>query len=260
MAGVLIVSQGAAFMADSLGSSLAKEGIEVFSCEPVTYEIKKNIDNADVVILYAWENIAEDPFMLEFIKNICEDEFKYLCVVGYQNELSEIEKSIPLSLITFEFTRPFDIKEFTDSISSIALGRMAQSGAAGAEQKYILLCNNDILFIKKMRETLTPKYKFSAVRSGGQALSYISNRIADLIIYDFDMPVSSNPQIMQTIVSEAKTAKIPIVFLTGKTDKESIMKVMYMKPDGYMLKTMSPAEISSSVDNFFSTGQWRQKK
>ena len=46
-------------------------------------------------------------------------------------------------------------------------------------------------------------------------------------------------------------ADIPVIFLTSKGDRESVMQVMMLKPDGYLLKTLPPEEIRQSVDNFF---------
>ena len=47
--------------------------------------------------------------------------------------------------------------------------------------------------------------------------------------------------------------RIMIIFLTGKSDRESIMNVMRLKPQGYLLKTMSRKEIIASIDDFLKT-------
>ena len=39
------------------------------------------------------------------------------------------------------------------------------------------------------------------------------------------------------------TKNIPVMFLTGKGDKESIMKVLSLKPAGYLLKTIERAKL-----------------
>ena len=36
-----------------------------------------------------------------------------------------------------------------------------------------------------------------------------------------------------------------------KNDKESIMKVLELKPEGYLLKSMEPQKIIQAVDAFF---------
>ena len=79
----------------------------------------------------------------------------------------------------------------------------------------------------------------------------------DLILLDYDMPITPGPQVMEMIRSEHSAAEIPIIFLTGKSDKESVMTVMALKPQGYLLKTMSKEEIVEAVDHFFETKKWK---
>jgi DNA-binding NarL/FixJ family response regulator len=53
------------------------------------------------------------------------------------------------------------------------------------------------------------------------------------------------------IHAEPTTRNIPVIFLTAKDDIESVTKVLALKPAGYLLKTMKPMEIVSSIDSFF---------
>ncbi len=41
------------------------------------------------------------------------------------------------------------------------------------------------------------------------------------------------------------------MFLTVKSDKESVMQVIDLKPEKYLLKTMPPAELIANIDEFF---------
>lgn len=74
------------------------------------------------------------------------------------------------------------------------------------------------------------------------------------------MPITPGSQIMEMIRSEPASARIPIIFLTGKNDRETVMKVMQLKPDGYLLKSMSHEEIIAAIDNFFETNKWKNMK
>ena len=73
----------------------------------------------------------------------------------------------------------------------------------------------------------------------------------DLVLLDYEMPVVDGRQVLEMIRSEPDFASIPVIFLTSKNDKESIMKVLELKPEGYLLKTMKPSDIVRSVDEFF---------
>lgn len=77
-----------------------------------------------------------------------------------------------------------------------------------------------------------------------------SNR-PDLILLDYEMPVVDGSQVLEMIRSDPEFSDMPIIFLTGKSDKESVQKVMALKPDGYLLKTMPPEQIRQTIADFF---------
>lgn len=48
-----------------------------------------------------------------------------------------------------------------------------------------------------------------------------------------------------------KFEDIPVIFLTGRRDPESMIKVMPLKPAGYLIKSSKPADIKKEIDTFF---------
>ena len=51
--------------------------------------------------------------------------------------------------------------------------------------------------------------------------------------------------------SDVETADLPVMFLTGKSDKESIMNVLALKPAGYQLKSNSKDQLLLNIEAFF---------
>ena len=51
--------------------------------------------------------------------------------------------------------------------------------------------------------------------------------------------------------SDDETKIIPVMFLTGKSDKESVMAVVSLKPEGYFLKTIQKDELLEKLGEFF---------
>ena len=51
--------------------------------------------------------------------------------------------------------------------------------------------------------------------------------------------------------SEKAFADIPVIFLTGKGDPESVKKIMSLKPTGYLLKNLKLVDIKKNIDTFF---------
>ena len=60
------------------------------------------------------------------------------------------------------------------------------------------------------------------------------------------------------IRSENEFSRIPVIFLTNKGDRESVMQVMSLKPQGYLLKSMPPEEIKKSIDDFFQKQKYEK--
>ncbi len=255
---ILIVSSGAAFMMDTLKKGFDEAGIESFRCEPFSEMIEGYSEYIDMILLYANEDMIKDTDFLKTVSDTCEENFMHLFAVGYPNELAAIEKEINVSLISAEFTRPFDVKELIAGVKAIALGEMASdSGIKQPEKKHILICNDDNDFLQNLKKELSSKYRVTAIQRGILAATLAEKDMPDLILLGYELPVTSGPRVMEMIRSKKKTAGIPIVFLTKHADRDTVMKVMQLRPQGYMIKSSNYEDIIVSVDNFFATGQWK---
>lgn len=248
---VLLINHGTALMTNALIANLKNVGVETERVEPELKDIRKSKDGADVILLFAGDFIYESPELLVYLKDLCFGEEKPLCIVGYEKEFSEIEEIIPKNMIEKEFPRPVDIKNL-----SAALRSLISKGEERKQEKHILLVDDDIMFLQTMQSWLSTKYRVTATRSGMQAITYIAAHTPDLILLDYSMPITPGTQVLEMIRSEPDSAKIPVIFLTGRNDSESVAKVMSLKPDGYLLKSMSKEEIFASVDRFFATRKW----
>ena len=51
--------------------------------------------------------------------------------------------------------------------------------------------------------------------------------------------------------SDKEFEDVSVIFLTSRDDPESVKKVLELKPEGYLLKYLKPAEIRKRVDDFF---------
>ena len=65
------------------------------------------------------------------------------------------------------------------------------------------------------------------------------------------MPVTTGPQVLEMIRSDDTLADLPVMFLTGKSDRESIMNVLALKPAGYQLKSNSKEQLLLNIEQFF---------
>ena len=102
-----------------------------------------------------------------------------------------------------------------------------------------------------VREWLKGTYKVSMVNSGLQAIKWLGKNKVDLILLDHEMPVTSGPQVLEMLRSDPETSSIPVMFLTGKGDKDSVMAVVALKPEGYFLKSIQKDELLEKLQEYF---------
>jgi CheY-like chemotaxis protein len=105
--------------------------------------------------------------------------------------------------------------------------------------------------LRNIKGWLEDRYQVILANSGAMAIKYLAINRPDLVLLDYEMPVVDGRQVLGMIRSETEFCDIPVIFLTGKNDRESIVKVMELKPEGYLLKSMEPSEIVMAIDSFF---------
>ena len=167
-------------------------------------------------------------------------------MLGNPTDIASVEESIPAPIISAVFERPVD--------TAALLERLAYLSDVNATQdrlKHILIVDDDETFLKTVKTWLSRQYRVTIVTSGAQALMYVEDNAPDLILLDYEMPVTSGPQVLEMLRSEPMTAKIPVLFLTGKGDRDSVVQVLALKPEGYILKSSGRDKLVESVGSFF---------
>lgn len=121
------------------------------------------------------------------------------------------------------------------------------------EQKKRILVVDDSDFLRQaMVKLLAKDYNVIEAASSVAAIQSIVLNRPDLVLLDYEMPVCDGRQTLEMIRSEKTIASIPVIFLTGRGDRESVKKVMALKPEGYLLKTMPEEDIKKAIDGFFA--------
>ena len=120
------------------------------------------------------------------------------------------------------------------------------------EKKRILVIDDEPIMLRSINTWLGADYELLFAKSGEAGIDMLFKHKVDLILLDYKMPTMEGPDVMQALRSNEKTERIPIIFLTGKNDRETVMNAVRLKPDGYILKSLTPQEIKSSVSDFFT--------
>lgn len=122
-----------------------------------------------------------------------------------------------------------------------------------ANRKPKILVVDDSEFMRsRMVHLLNADYDLIEASSSISAIKKIAVNRPNLVLLDYEMPVCDGRQALEMIRSENDFADIPVIFLTNRGDRESIKNVVSLKPEGYLLKTMTDEEIKKSIDDFFA--------
>lgn len=249
---VLFITRGKSFIASTLVKNLSKANYNIIEAEPRINETEDHIKEVDLIILFLGDFVGEISSFLVYLKDIATEYDKLVILVGNNDEIESAEDVIPTALVAASFPRPFDMKRLVDEADWLI-----NANSDLAKRKSILLVDDDGAFLKMVKDWLSAKYNVTIVTSGAQALMYIADNTPDLILLDYEMPVISGPQVLEMIRSESKVDSIPVIFLTGKGDRESVMKVLALKPDGYLLKSTERNKLVSAIDDFFEKKKYK---
>lgn len=242
---VLIVSEVQSYLLVSLQEKLEEADCKVTNTHVNPDVLSKIKEDMDLIFIFADEELMKQHQGLTYLKDKALEDDVPIFVTGDPQEILEIQKDIPLHMIQKEFPRPINVSEVAEAIDSYLETFGKQN------KKKILVVDDSGAMLRNVKGWLEEKYQVILANSGAMAIKYLSTNRPDLVLLDYEMPIVDGKQVLGMIRSEAEFADIPVMFLTSKGDKESVMQVMALKPDGYLLKTMPPEQIKKSVDSFF---------
>jgi diguanylate cyclase (GGDEF)-like protein len=116
------------------------------------------------------------------------------------------------------------------------------------EQQRILIIDDDPQNIKVAANALrSPELVIGFARSGTEALERLHDTPFDLVLMDVMMPGMDGYQVCEKIKSDPRTASIPVLFLTARTDEESIEKAYASGGVDYISKPIRSRELIARV-------------
>lgn len=243
---MIFIGEKESFIVRVLLKKIQDTGVE---CRFVPWsidDINSNINDMTLVAVYIDSGEMLHRDVLHFlVDRMLESDLK-MVVIGEQRDITTVCEQVPEGLIYNTYTRPVNNALFVDSISEYFI-KMNKNEF----KKSILIVDDDPQYLMLVREWLREKYKVSMANSGLQAIKWLGKNKVDLILLDHEMPVTSGPQVLEMLRSDEETRSIPVMFLTGKGDKQSVMAVVALKPEGYFLKSIRKEELLDKLEEYF---------
>ena len=119
----------------------------------------------------------------------------------------------------------------------------------GMVKKIMVVDDNPdiILSIKSGLEVLAGDYEIIGVESGEKCLELLEKDTPDLILLDIMMPEMSGWETFDKLKENASWGKIPVVFLTARTDRVAKNAGGFLGDD-YIEKPFEIAELKKRID------------
>lgn len=245
MSNILIISSTKSFIIASVTEQLQSKEHTVFQANNDLGEIEAVKDKIQALILYVDEDLISEMKLLVYLKDRVLEEDISVILLGEQEHFEDIECVIPHQFIKKMYPRPLNVREVVDYVDEYLKNDDANP------KKKILVVDDSGAMLRNVKAWLEDKYQVILANSGVMAIKYLALKRPDLVLLDYEMPVCDGRQVLEMIRSESEFSNIPVIFLTSKNDRETVLKVSALKPEGYLLKTMEPAQIVNTIDEFF---------
>lgn len=242
---VLFIGDEKSFMVSSIVNELTANSFEVIRSNPNVTTIQRIENKPSIYIIYI-DDFKQVEELIVYLKDRLVEEDISLTIIGNHDNLQDVSRFIPDAKLAAIFERPINVKDLSEKMEEIVNNEENR-----LSKKSILVVDDDGTMLRTLKTWLSDKYQVFMVNSGMAAITFLAKKEVDLILLDYEMPVTTGPQVLEMLRSESATSSIPVMFLTNKSDKESVMTVLNLKPVKYLLKTMTKQELLENIDDFF---------
>lgn len=270
---ILFICESAeSFLVTAMVKNITAAGYEVLFCLPNPKDLSNLPVFPSLIIVYLDGEDTKYRGALSYLKdvktsgsNISTNVF----LIGNPIEIEAAYRTLPKDLVTGAFERPVNTTDLVTKLGLAFSGYSISEDVSGVEagfkgdedktRKSVLIVDDDSTFLRSMRSELAKKFNVYITNSGNNAVSFLKERPVDLILLDYEMPVVSGLEVFRILRSEEETLNIPVIFLTSKDDKNTVMKVLEVHPENYLLKPIAPTILAKTVEEFFKKSASEKK-
>ncbi len=244
---VLLIAAAKSFMISAIAKGLTKGGYEVVNCELSVDAIQAMENKPELWVLYLGDLSLDSVKPIKYIDELIDSQQFLLYEVGNTEELEHAAKLLSPIKVTETYLRPIDVQHLVEDLdTAVANGSIDED-----QKKKILVVDDEGATLRMIRTWLAAKYRVYMASSGKIALNFLATNSVDLVLLDYMMPVMDGPAVLKKIRETEAIKDLDVMFLTSKSDKESVVAAASLKPAKYLLKTMPKAKLIRSIDEFF---------
>ena len=243
---ILLVRNEQTFLVNAIKNALGAAKFIVNEAAYSLADLSAKARDANLILLYTDNELEEHRDAMVYLKDLSMEDNIVMMVIGNKDAFDFVHQYIPKEDVAYEIETPLDMADLVQKALIVT-----DDEYEFQRRKSILIVDDDLTFLQMIREWLKDTYRVGMANSGTQAVAWLATNKADLVLLDYDMPVLDGPKVLEMLKSESFSSSTPVMFLTGKNDKESVTNVIALKPADYLLKTISKDKLLSTLDAFF---------
>lgn len=116
------------------------------------------------------------------------------------------------------------------------------------DKKRIVVIDDSKVQLRALSELMKGRYEVVTASTGRSGIDILKQDGADLVLLDYSMPGLDGKETLEILRSNVETKDIPVIFITGDDDKEDVVKVLKLHPQGYLLKPVKPERLFQALD------------
>jgi len=118
----------------------------------------------------------------------------------------------------------------------------------GTERRKIIIVDDIMFHLLSIKERLKEHYMIFPAQTTDVMFNLIEKVEPELIILDINMPNSDGFIAIETLKADPRYSEIPVIFLTGQKDKNSLTKAVSLGAADYLLKPVTDAELIECIE------------
>ncbi len=116
-----------------------------------------------------------------------------------------------------------------------------------SERPTVLVVDDNRMNIDLLVEILKNDYELLVALNGVTALEIIKETLPDIILLDIMMPEMNGYEVCRRLKSDPRTQKIPVIFITAKTQTEDEALGLAIGAVDYLTKPVNPAIVLARI-------------
>ena len=115
-------------------------------------------------------------------------------------------------------------------------------------RKKIIYVDDVNYSLVSVKSRLNEFFEIYPAESSVKLMEFLDNFTPDLILLDVNMPDVDGYEVIKRLKDDERYANIPVIFLTGKSDRESVVKGLSLGAADYVIKPYSTTKLIETIN------------